>query len=92
VVQRPGKQFKRPYLKKKKKTQKRACEVAEGVGSEFKLQHHKKKKFQNIVLPISTNIRKSLGLETSMMRPWLMNKGEELFSDILNFLNLGHSQ
>jgi hypothetical protein len=28
-----------PYLKKKKKLQKRACRVAQGVGPEFKLQH-----------------------------------------------------
>jgi hypothetical protein len=40
-----GKEFERPYLKKKKKKshhQKRAGAVAQGVGSEFKLQYHKK--------------------------------------------------
>jgi hypothetical protein len=40
----PGKEFKRPYLEKKKKSQKRTGEVAPGVDSEFKPQYRKKKK------------------------------------------------
>jgi hypothetical protein len=41
----PGKQFARPYLKKKKKpSQKWAGRVAQGIGPEFKLQYCKKKK------------------------------------------------
>jgi hypothetical protein len=34
----------RPYLKKKKKSQKRAWGVAQGGGLEFKLQYYQKKK------------------------------------------------
>jgi hypothetical protein len=33
----------RPYLEKKKKSQKRAGGMVQGVGPEFKLQYHKKK-------------------------------------------------
>jgi hypothetical protein len=33
----------RPYLKKKKKSQKRDGRIAQGVEIDFKLQHHKKK-------------------------------------------------
>jgi hypothetical protein len=41
-----AKEFMSPYLKKKKKIQKRAGGVVRGVGSEFKLQYHKKNKIK----------------------------------------------
>jgi hypothetical protein len=34
----------RPYLKKKKKSQKRVGGVAQGIGSEFRSQYYQKKK------------------------------------------------
>jgi hypothetical protein len=42
----PRKQFARPYLKKKNPPQERAGGENQGVGSEFKLQYHKKKLVQ----------------------------------------------
>jgi hypothetical protein len=39
----PGKKFSRPYLEKSS-SQIMASGMAQGVGSEFKLQYHKKKK------------------------------------------------
>jgi hypothetical protein len=46
-----GKWFVRPYLKKKKKSQKRAGGMAQGVGPEFKPQLLKKK----IMNPVRAN-------------------------------------
>jgi hypothetical protein len=53
----PGTQFNRPYLKKKKPSQKRAGGVAQGVGPEFKPQCRQKKK---IFCPGLMQIEKNL--------------------------------
>jgi hypothetical protein len=63
VQSQPGKQFIRPYLKKPLKKKKWAGGVTQSIGSEFKLQYHKKKKKKKKERPIARrNPQKNCGL------------------------------